>query len=118
MLPSLLTELLSLHVRQTRLCLVTVLDVHSTSLVWAIKNKFAKEVLSKVAVKLCAARSPKYSEVLEIDRLVREFDMHPVEQCLELSQAIDDSDQELFNRRFVLAYFRDRGTFILHILLF
>lgn len=45
-----------------------------------------------------------------MDRQVREFDLQPIEQSLELSQTVNE--QAYFSRRFVLTYFRDRGTCI------
>ncbi len=55
-----------------------------------MKNMFAKQVLSGVAIRLCAAHPPKYSEILEMDRVVREFDMKFVDQSPGSSQVVDD----------------------------
>lgn len=40
-----------------------------------MKYRFARDVLAVVAERLCAAKPPNYAEVLELDRLVREFDL-------------------------------------------
>ncbi|KLO09671.1 hypothetical protein SCHPADRAFT_907557 [Schizopora paradoxa] len=79
---------------------------------WAMKNLFTKEVLSKVAIRLSAARPPKYSEILEMDRLVRDFDLPSIEQSPELSKSMDE--RALFSRRFVLTYFRHRVLLYIH----
>ena len=75
--------------------------------VWAIKNQFAKKVLSNIAVRLCAARPPKYSEILEMDQQVREFDMQPINNSKELSHKIDE--HAIFVRHSALGMFRDLG---------
>lgn len=41
-------------------------------LVWSWKFRFAKEVLSHITLKLSSATYPKYSDILELDRIIRE----------------------------------------------
>ncbi|KAI5118223.1 hypothetical protein M0805_000719 [Coniferiporia weirii] len=45
--------------------------------VWRWRYRFARDVLTLVVDKLCSARPAKYSEILELDRKVRDFDTHP-----------------------------------------
>lgn len=77
-------------------------------LVAETKYRFAKEVLAGIAVRLCAARPPKYTEILEMDRHVREFGMRPINDSAELVERLDEHD--LFVRQSSLAFFHDRGT--------
>ncbi|KLO09688.1 hypothetical protein SCHPADRAFT_833692 [Schizopora paradoxa] len=79
---------------------------------WAVKNQFAKKVLSNIAVRLCAARPPKYSEILEMDRQVREFDMQPINNPKELSHKIDE--HAVFVRHSALGMFRDLVLLYIH----
>ncbi|KAL5480159.1 hypothetical protein ACEPAI_1429 [Sanghuangporus weigelae] len=45
--------------------------------VWQWKYRFTRHVLGSLAGKICSARPLKYSEVLSLDKLVREFRVHP-----------------------------------------
>ncbi len=81
-----------------------------------MKNRFAKQVLSGVAVRLCAAHPPKYSEILEMDRVVREFDMKPIDHSPGSSQAVDD--HAVFVRHSALVMFRDLGTYMFNAVCF
>ncbi len=77
---------------------------------------FAKQVLSGVAIRLCAAHPPKYSEILEMDRVVREFDMKFVDQSPGSSQVVDD--YAVFARQSALVMFRDLGRYMFRALHF
>ena len=76
-----------------------------------MKYRFAKEVLSGISVRLCSARPPKYSEILEMDHQVREFDMQPTKRCSGPVKELDE--YAVYVRHCALSMFRDRGTFII-----
>ena len=57
------------------------------NLVQRWKNRFTKEVIGPIAQQMCLARVIKYSEILEFDRKLREFETHP-----SLLKAKFDSD--------------------------
>ena len=46
-------------------------------LVWQWRYRFARDVLPRLTESLCSAKPIKYSEVMKLDRLVRDFDQHP-----------------------------------------
>lgn len=48
------------------------------------KTGYAKQVITVLATKLCIVRPMKYSEVLELDRIVRDYPELPVEHLEKL----------------------------------
>ena len=46
-------------------------------LVWQWRYRFTRDCLTPVVESLCSAKRIKYSEVLELDKLVRGFEPHP-----------------------------------------
>ena len=47
-------------------------------LAWDFKHRFSRDVISKVTEKLCSAAPVKYSDILELDRRIREFEDAPI----------------------------------------
>ena len=45
--------------------------------VWDWRYHFAKEILLGISKALCSARPKEYSEILELDRRIRDFEVHP-----------------------------------------
>lgn len=46
---------------------------HLLNPVWAWKHDFGRNIIAAVADRMCTVRPTKYSEILELDRKVREF---------------------------------------------
>ncbi|EJD00071.1 uncharacterized protein FOMMEDRAFT_148416 [Fomitiporia mediterranea MF3/22] len=45
--------------------------------VWQWRYRFTRDVLGVLSQKLCSSRPPKYTDIMEMDKLVRDFEIHP-----------------------------------------
>ncbi|KAL5513473.1 hypothetical protein ACEPAH_3872 [Sanghuangporus vaninii] len=45
--------------------------------VWQWRYRFTTDVVAFLVEKICAARPPKYSDIMEMDKRVRDFELHP-----------------------------------------
>lgn len=69
---------------------------------------FAKEVMGPVAEFMALAKPVRYSEILELDRKVREFNARPIPTEL----MSNSPDIGLIIRRSTLGLYREIGMFV------
>lgn len=83
---------------------------------WRWKDTFVKEVTGPVAEFMALTKPVKYSEVIELDRKIREYNMKPVPAELLAT----DADMVAILRRSTLGVYREIGKVHLprHILYF
>ena len=82
--------------------------------VFAARNwqyRFARDVLPKLTDKICSARPIKYSEILELDRLIRDFELHPCSKRLFNAATFPRDVRRLYMLK---ASFRTRNSFFRH----
>ena len=87
--------------------LLILLDV-----VWRWKHQYAKEILAVVTARLCAAQPLKYSEILDLDRKVREFDFHP--WLHEANPPPVELDSNAMMQRLCIAMFKEVVLLYIH----
>ena len=51
--------------------------INHSCLVWAWKHDYVRHVISVIADRMCTVRPTKYSEILELDRKVRDYKISP-----------------------------------------
>lgn len=72
---------------------------------WRWKQLFAKEIIGPVAEFMALAKPVKYSEVIELDRKIREFNTRPVPaELLSI-----DTDMGAMIRRTTIGVYREIG---------
>ncbi|KLO09678.1 hypothetical protein SCHPADRAFT_833710 [Schizopora paradoxa] len=80
--------------------------------IWRWKHRYAKEILTVVTARLCAAQPLKYSEILDLDRKVREFDFHP--WLHDKSPPPAEVDSNAMMQRLCIAMFKEVVLLYIH----
>ncbi|KAH8113174.1 hypothetical protein DFH11DRAFT_1511062 [Phellopilus nigrolimitatus] len=85
---------------------------------WRWKHLFLRDVLSKIAQKLCSAKPLKYSEILELDQSLREFG--PIHLCDQVASAIGNrgysgsEGTRAYLQQYLLSLLKDMALQFLH----
>ena len=93
-----------------RLLKKSIYLMFSLAIVWQWRYRFSRDVLPHVLEKLCSAHSIKYSEILELDRRVRDFPTHPYLLRPPPKDKLG-MDPEFFQLHpLITAWYREMGT--------
>lgn len=76
------------------------------------KHRFTKEVLAPIAQQLCLVRAIKYSELLELDRKLRDFETHP--SLLKSAKPGPNGDKMVIMRRYNWGVLREVALLFVH----
>ncbi|KAH8113147.1 hypothetical protein DFH11DRAFT_1510936 [Phellopilus nigrolimitatus] len=80
---------------------------------WRWKHRFAKEITAPIAEQLCLTRRIKYTEIIELDRKIRDFETHP--DMLRPSTSFDvDDDFNVSLRRYMWGLFKEVSLLFIH----
>lgn len=79
-------------------------------LVWQWRYRFARDVLPELVDKLCAAKPPKYSEIMDMDRKVRDFAVHEfVQRSPRVNFSIGTDGDHGYLHPLVTAWWKEMG---------